>query len=68
MMETTFFVKEAISEQPIMDIEQILFKMNGVERVLVDTTDGEVKVEFDNKKISRERIVITLQQHNFYIQ
>lgn len=68
MMETTFFVKEAISEQPIMDIEQILFKMNGVERVLVDTTDGEIKVEFDNKKISRERIVITLQQHNFYIQ
>ncbi|HWO95836.1 MAG TPA: hypothetical protein VNM45_05795 [Bacillus sp. (in: firmicutes)] len=68
MSETTFFVKEATAEQPIMNIEQILTGMNGVERVLVDTTDGEVKVEFDHTKISRERIAITLQQHNFNIQ
>lgn len=51
-----------------MNIEHILAGMKGVERVLVDTTDGEVKVEFDHTKISRERIAITLQQHNFNIQ
>lgn len=68
MNETTFFVKETAVEQPLINIEQILAGMKGIEKVSVDATDGEVKVEFDNKKISRERIAITLQQHNFNIQ
>ncbi|HZG60321.1 MAG TPA: hypothetical protein VEY68_07640 [Anoxybacillus sp.] len=68
MAEATIFVNEATSGQPIQQIEYILNQLDGIERVLVDTADGEVKVEFDDKKISRERIVITLQQHNFHIQ
>lgn len=68
MNETTFFVKETAVEQPLINIEQILAGMKGIERVSVDTTDGEVRVEFDHKMISRERIAITLQQHNFNIQ
>jgi copper chaperone CopZ len=67
MAEETIFVNEATSVQPIQQIEHLLNQLDGIERVLVDTADGEVKIEFDDKKISRERIVITLQQHNFHI-
>ncbi|MED1203747.1 heavy-metal-associated domain-containing protein [Heyndrickxia acidicola] len=64
MAEETIFLSGASSVQPIQQIEQVLNQLDGIERVLVDTADGEVKVEFDEKKISRERIFITLQQHN----
>ena len=68
MTEETISVNEAISEKPIQQIEQLLNQLDGIERVLIDTDDGDVKIEFDDKKISRERIVLTLQQHNFHIQ
>ena len=66
MAEETIYVSGATSGQPIQQIEQVLNQLDGIERVLVDTADGEVKVEFDEKKISRERIFITLQQHNIH--
>jgi copper chaperone CopZ len=68
MTEATIFVDEATSEQTIQQIEHLLKQLDGIERVLVDTADGEVKIEFNDKKISKERIIITLQQHNFHIQ
>ncbi|WP_044747811.1 heavy-metal-associated domain-containing protein [Bacillus alveayuensis] len=68
MAEATIFVDEATSEQTIQQIEHLLKQLDGIERVLVDTADGEVKIEFNDKKISKERIIITLQQHNFHIQ
>lgn len=68
MAEETIFVSGATSEEPIQQVEQLLNQLDGVERVLVDTADGEVKIKFDDKRVSRERIVITLQQHNFKIQ
>jgi copper chaperone CopZ len=64
MAEETIYVSGATSGKPIQQIEQVLNQLDGIERVLVDTADGEVKVEFDEKKISRERIFITLQLHN----
>lgn len=67
-LEETIFIKEATSEEPILAIEQFLHELNGVERVLIDTDDGEVRIEFDEKVISRERIIITLNQHDFTIQ
>lgn len=67
MAVETIFVNEATSEKPIQEIESLLNQLDGIERVLLDTTDGEVKVEFDDKKISIEQIVITLKQHNFHI-
>lgn len=66
MAEETIFVKEATSSQPIQQIEHLLNEMVGIERVLIDTDDGEVKVQFDDKKISKERIVLAIQQHNFH--
>ncbi|WP_027408459.1 heavy-metal-associated domain-containing protein [Anoxybacteroides tepidamans] len=67
MAETTIFVAEAASQQPIQQIEHLLNGLDGVQRVLIDTADGEVKIEFDERKISKERIIITLQQHNFRV-
>jgi copper chaperone CopZ len=66
MTEETIYVSGATAGRPIQQIEQVLNQLDGIERVLVDTADGEVKVEFDEKKISRERIFITLQQHNIH--
>jgi len=68
MAAETIFVNEATSGKPIQEIESLLNQLDGIERVLLDTTDGEVKVEFDDKKISLEQIVTTLKQHNFHIQ
>ena len=68
MANTTIFVQEATTGPTIQSIEALLNELEGIERVLIDTDDGEVKVEFDDSKISKERIVITLQQHNFHIQ
>lgn len=67
MKQETIFISEATSEKPIQQIEYFLNQLDGIERVLIDTADGEVKVEFDEKKISREKIVHTLEQHHFHI-
>ncbi|WP_042148549.1 metal ABC transporter ATPase [Paucisalibacillus sp. EB02] len=67
MSEQTIFIKEATSEPGILKVEEILNQLYGIERVLVDTDDGEVKVEFDEKAISKERIVTTLIENNFTI-
>ncbi|PKR86554.1 heavy-metal-associated domain-containing protein [Heyndrickxia camelliae] len=65
MAEETIFVNDATSEKPIQEIERLLHQLDGIERVLLDTSDGEIKVEFDDEKISIEQIVNTLKQHNF---
>lgn len=67
MSEQTLFVKEATSEPDIIKIEEILTRLNGVERVLVDTNDGELKIDFNEKLVSKERIVMTLIENNFTI-
>ncbi|SET67927.1 Copper chaperone CopZ [Oceanobacillus limi] len=67
MDEVTLFVREATSGGSIQHIEEILNNVDGIERVLVDTDDGELKIEYNNKHVSKERIAITLQQHNYHI-
>jgi copper chaperone CopZ len=67
MAETTLFIAEATAAQPIQQVEKLLNGLDGVERVLIDAEDGEVKIEFDERTISKERIVLTLQQHNFRV-
>ncbi|WP_163970298.1 hypothetical protein [Oceanobacillus halotolerans] len=67
MTEVTMFIKEANNGTAIQQVEQILNDLTGIERVLVDADDGEVKIAFDNRRISTERIAITLQQHDFHL-
>lgn len=66
MAEVTITVKEATAGPTIQKIEQFLHELDGIDRVLVDTADGDVKIQFDAKKITGERIVASLQQHNFH--
>jgi copper chaperone CopZ len=67
-METiTIFVKEAISEKPIQELESIVSTMEGVERALVDTADGEVKITFDSQQLSKEAILEKIREDGFHI-
>jgi copper chaperone CopZ len=66
MGEATIFIKEASGERQIQQIEQLINQMEGVERVLVDTEDGELKIEFDDWKISKDDILSTLEQNNYH--
>ncbi|HLT55265.1 MAG TPA: hypothetical protein VK057_04095 [Bacillota bacterium] len=67
MAETTIFVKEATTDSIIQQIEQLLNQIDGVERVLIDTEDGEVKLEFDMDKITEEEIASMLMEQNYLL-
>jgi len=64
----TIYVKEAIREEPIQTIETILSEMDGVERALVDLTDGEVKIKYNENLVSEEQIKHRIVQHGLHIQ
>ncbi|MFD2759611.1 heavy-metal-associated domain-containing protein [Lentibacillus juripiscarius] len=66
MAEITIYANEATSGEPIQQIEQALHQLDGIERVLADTDDGELKIEFDEEKISGKRIVGTLQEYDIH--
>ncbi|WP_449536472.1 heavy-metal-associated domain-containing protein [Ferdinandcohnia sp. Marseille-Q9671] len=67
MGEATIYIKEVINHNEIQQIEQLINQMSGIERVLIDTNDGEVKIEFDDQKVSIEGILSTLKQHNYQV-
>jgi hypothetical protein len=68
MAEETIFIQNATSDTPIQQIQQLLKGKDGIERVLIDTDDGEMKIEFDEKKISLRSIYSLLKENNFDIQ
>ncbi|WP_421383883.1 heavy-metal-associated domain-containing protein [Bacillus salacetis] len=63
--EMTLFVKGASERGSIQDLENMLLKLNGVERALVDTEDGEVKITYDASQISRQEVEQTIQQNGY---
>lgn len=65
--ELTLYVKEATERGTIQDLENILLKLNGVERALVDTEDGEVKISYDGSQISRKEVEVNIQQNGFSV-
>ncbi|CAM3749349.1 heavy-metal-associated domain-containing protein [Cytobacillus oceanisediminis] len=67
MEDITFFVKEAVSEQPIQTLETILMGMEGIERALVDIEDGEVKITYNGNQVAQEQIKNRIQQHGLHI-
>ncbi|RLL47726.1 hypothetical protein D8M04_00115 [Oceanobacillus piezotolerans] len=67
MAQTTFFVKEATSEPFIGQIEELLSQYDGMERILIDTDDGEIKIQFDDSKITPEQIATALMEENYFI-
>ncbi|ULT57576.1 hypothetical protein L1999_03155 [Neobacillus drentensis] len=68
MANLTIYVKEAVNEQPIQSLESVLTQMEGIERALVDTADGEVKIEYNETQVSPEKIRETVLQHGLNLQ
>mgnify|MGYP001088016932 CR=1 FL=1 len=64
----TIYVKDAVNERPIQSLESILSQMDGIERALVDTEDGEVKIEYNETQVSPEKIKETVLQHGLNLQ
>jgi cation transport ATPase len=65
--ELTLYVKEATERGSIQDLENILLKMNGVERALVDTEDGEVKITYNANQISRQELEENIHQKGYHV-
>lgn len=67
MAEVTFFVKEATTGEIIQQIEQLLNEYDGMERVLIDTDDGEIKIHYKENIISEEQIATALMENNYVL-
>jgi len=67
MAEVTFFVEEATTGPKIQQIEDLLNDYDGMVRVLIDTDDGEIKIEFDENTITEEQIATALMDQNYNI-
>lgn len=68
MAEMTLNVKEATERGSIQTLESILLEMTGIERALVDTEDGEVKVTYDEEKVSKKDVQQKIQQHGLHVE
>ncbi|MGM8215580.1 heavy-metal-associated domain-containing protein [Bacillaceae bacterium W0354] len=67
MAQGTVYIREAIEEKTIQEIEHILNALEGIERVLVDTDDGEVKIEFSEEIINKQAIIDTLKTYGYTV-
>lgn len=67
MVDTTIYVDVANNKQAIEKLEQILLQLNGVERALVDTDDGEVKISYCETELQHEAILSTISRNGFDI-
>jgi copper chaperone CopZ len=65
--DMTIFIKEATSKQPIQTLETILMQMDGIERALVDTEDGEVKITYNESQVAQEKIKNKIQEHGLHL-
>ncbi|KKK37759.1 metal ABC transporter ATPase [Mesobacillus campisalis] len=68
MKEITLFVREATEEQPIKTLETILVDLDGIERALVDTDDGEVKIIYNEEQVTADWIKYKIKQYGMHLQ
>jgi hypothetical protein len=68
LKDMTIYIKEAVHEQPIQTLETILVQMDGIERALVDTNDGEVKITYNEAQVNQDKIKRRILQHGLHIQ
>ncbi|MDN5710002.1 MAG: hypothetical protein L0G95_11220 [Planococcus sp. (in: firmicutes)] len=68
MRKMTMYVKEAKSQRPIHELEELLLKEPGVERALVDVKDGEVKLELDETKVKESQIIRLVEESGFHVE
>jgi copper chaperone CopZ len=65
--DMTLFIKEATSMIPIQTVETILMQMDGIERAMVDTEDGEVKITYNETQVTHEKIISRIQEHGLHL-
>ncbi|GKW45700.1 heavy-metal-associated domain-containing protein [Planococcus sp. NCCP-2050] len=68
MATMTIYVKEATAENPIQVLETMLMGMEEIERALVDTEEGEVKITYDDAQIGEDQIVKRIQLEGFEVR
>ena len=68
MATMTIYVKEATAENPIQVLETMLMSMEEIERALVDTEEGEVKITYDDAQIAEDQIVKRIQLEGFEVR
>lgn len=68
MATITIYVKEATAENPIQTLETLLMNMEEIERALVDTEEGEVKITYDEAQVGEDQIVKRIQQEGFEVR
>ncbi|CEG21663.1 hypothetical protein BN1080_00576 [Planococcus massiliensis] len=64
----TIYVKEATAENPIQALESVLMNMEEIERALVDTEEGEVKITYDEMQVGEDQIVKRIQLEGFQVK
>lgn len=64
----TIYVKEATAENPIQALESVLMNMEEIERALVDTEEGEVKITYDETQVGEDQIVKRIQLEGFQVK
>lgn len=67
MDEMTIYVNVAQNKQSIEKLEQVLLQLDGVERALVDTADGEVKISYNKEHLSNKNILNSIKESGFDI-
>ncbi|AOH53619.1 heavy-metal-associated domain-containing protein [Peribacillus muralis] len=67
MQTTTLYVKEATSEGPILNLESILLKTEGVERAIIDVDDGEIKVDHSEDTLTSDQLVTLIEQYGLNV-
>ena len=67
LKDLTVFVTEATKGHPIQTLESILVDMDGIERALVDSDDGEVKIVYNEEQVSPEQIKNRIQLHGLHL-
>ncbi|MDM5219424.1 hypothetical protein QUF86_01045 [Peribacillus sp. NJ11] len=67
MQTTTLYVKEATSEGPILNLESILLKTEGVERAIIDVDDGEIKIDHSEEKLSPAQLITLIEQYGLNV-
>ncbi|GAA0503039.1 hypothetical protein GCM10008986_33350 [Salinibacillus aidingensis] len=68
MPHNTLFIKEATAHENIQELEELLMNVSGVERVLVDPDDGEIKVEYNEDEIELQEIASNIVSQGFHIE
>jgi cation transport ATPase len=68
MGTSTFFINKIDGEKDIQSLEQYLSAIPGIERVLMDTADNELKIEFNEQEIEQKYIVEKIEGQGFKIQ